>query len=201
MRRRNAQLLRHDAAWALFWLLFSLSGFVKWAVRREWPPLGDAAGMLAYMAWSPLIVFLTQRRRALGLGAQAAAAGCGWGGALQQRRLLWSARSAAPPGGAHALTAPSEPHNSSPNCWRCCRAAWYVRHRNALLVTMRLTRTFSRACALAACRCRCQRIRPLSRPPPAMLHSAHSSCIAAAAARPPPSAKACCRATPAAWLQ
>lgn len=62
MRRNNAQLLRNDAAWHLFWCAFGLAAFGKWAALAQVPPLGEALAMSLYTAWSPLILFLARHK-------------------------------------------------------------------------------------------------------------------------------------------
>ena len=61
-RRRNAQLLRSDFSWHVFWLAFGLAGFGKWFSRGGCPPLHEAVTLLLYTGWSPLIMFLVRRR-------------------------------------------------------------------------------------------------------------------------------------------
>ncbi|PRW57582.1 hypothetical protein C2E21_3771 [Chlorella sorokiniana] len=106
VRRRNAQLLRNDAAWALFWLMFGGAGIGKAAMqpwgRQTWQ---EIAAICAYMAWSPLLLWLINRRtdfylrhRSAVLVAMRIVRTTLLMQHMDQRQTLWVGAAGSPPG-------------------------------------------------------------------------------------------------------
>ena len=72
-QRRNAQLLRNDTAWHVFWCAFGLAAAAKWAALNRASPPAEVLSMLLYTAWSPTILYMTRYRCAPAAGCLVAA--------------------------------------------------------------------------------------------------------------------------------